>query len=87
MRKNISSSIISTMPNTNSNFTPTGSDWKVITIGANSFNNYLVSDFRFKFKFVNGGGNDLYIYIMFLGHYLSMKLKKYIILVFPQTLL
>jgi len=61
MRKNISSSIISTMPNTNSNFTPTGSDWKVITIGANSFSNYLVSDFRFKFKFVNGGGNDLYI--------------------------
>ena len=61
MRKNISSSIISTMPNTNSNFTPTGSDWKVITIGANSFTNYLVSDFRFKFKFVNGGGNDLYI--------------------------
>ena len=49
------------MPNTNSNFTPTGSDWKVITIGANSFTNYLVSDFRFKFKFVNGGGNDLYI--------------------------
>ena len=61
IRKNISSSIISTMPNTNSNFTPTGSDWKVITIGANSFTNYLVSDFRFKFKFVNGGGNDLYI--------------------------
>ena len=61
IRKNISSSIISTMPNTNSNFTPNGTDWKVITIGANSFTNYLVSDFRFKFKFVNGGGNDLYI--------------------------
>ena len=61
MRKNIASSIISTMPNTNSNFTPTGSDWKVITIGPNSFTNYLVSDFRFKFKFVSGGGNDLYI--------------------------
>ena len=52
MRKNISSSIISTMPNTNSNFTPTGSDFSVITISANSFTNYLVSDFRFKFKFV-----------------------------------
>ena len=22
------------------------------------FTNYLVSNFRFKFKFVNGGGND-----------------------------
>ena len=61
MRKNISSSIISTMANTNSNFTPTGSDWKTIVIGPSSFSNYLVSDFRFKFKFVNGGGNDLYI--------------------------
>ena len=61
MRKNISSSIISTMANTNSNFTPTGSDWKTIVIGPGSFSNYLVSDFRFKFKFVNGGGNDLYI--------------------------
>ena len=59
MRKNISSSIISTMANTNSNFTPTGSDWKTIVIGPGSFSNYLVSDFRFKFKFVNGGGNDL----------------------------
>ena len=58
--KKYSSSIISTMPNTNSNFIPTGSDWKVITIGANSFTNYLVSNFRFKFKFVNGG-NDFYI--------------------------
>ena len=54
MRKNISSSIISTMANTNSNFTPTGSDWKTIVIGPGSFSNYLVSDFRFKFKFVNG---------------------------------
>ena len=61
MRKNISSSIISTMANTNSNFTPTASDWKTIVIGPGSFSNYLVSDFRFKFKFVNGGGNDLYI--------------------------
>ena len=61
MRKNISSSIISTMPNTNSGIIPTGSDWKSITIGPNSFNNYLVSNFRFKFKFVNGGGNDFFI--------------------------
>jgi PKD repeat protein len=61
MRKNISSSIISTMPNTNAGIIPTGSDWKTITIGPNSFTNYLVSNFRFKFKFVNGGGNDFFI--------------------------
>ena len=45
------------MANTNSNFTPTGSDWKTIVIGPGSFSNYLVSDFRFKFKFVNGSGS------------------------------
>jgi hypothetical protein len=61
MRKNISSSLISTMPNTNSIITPTGSDWKTITISPSSFTNYLVSNFRFKFKFVNGGGNDFFI--------------------------
>ena len=61
MRKNISSSIISTMPNSNSSISPTGSDWKTITIGPSSFTNYLVSNFRFKFKFVNGGGNDFFI--------------------------
>ena len=61
MRKNISSSIISTMPNTNAGIIPTGSDWKSITIGPNSFTNFLVSNFRFKFKFVNGGGNDFFI--------------------------
>ena len=61
IRKNITSSIISTMPNTNAGIIPTGSDWKSITIGPNSFTNYLVSNFRFKFKFVNGGGNDFFI--------------------------
>jgi hypothetical protein len=49
------------MPNTNGGITPTGSDWKSITIGPNSFTNYLVSNFRFKFKFTNGGGNDFFI--------------------------
>jgi hypothetical protein len=61
LRKNIYTSTISTMPNTNANFTPSGSDWKTITIGPNYFTNFLVSNFRFKFKFVNGGGNDFFI--------------------------
>jgi PKD repeat protein len=61
LRKNIYTSIISTMPNTNAGIIPTGSDWKNITIGPNSLTNYLVSNFRFKFKFVNGGGNDFFI--------------------------
>lgn len=49
------------MPNTNLSISPTGSDWKTITISPSSFTNYLVSNFRFKFKFVNGGGNDFFI--------------------------
>ena len=49
MRKNISTSILGTMANTNSNFTTSGSDWKTIVISPSSFSNYLVSDFRFKF--------------------------------------
>ena len=61
MRKNISSSVISTMSNTSSSISPTGPDWKTITISPSSFTNYLVSNFRFKFKFVNGGGNDFFI--------------------------
>ena len=52
---------MATRANTNSSFTPTGSDWKVISISPNTLNNFLVSNFRFKFKFVNGGGNDLFI--------------------------
>ena len=61
LRKNIYSSVLATRANTNSSFTPTGSDWKVISISPNTLNNFLVSNFRFKFKFVNGGGNDLFI--------------------------
>ena len=61
IRKNIYSNVISTMPNANSTIAPTGSDWKTITIGPSSFTNYLVNNFRFKFKFVNGGGNDFFI--------------------------
>ena len=89
LRKNISSSIISTMANTNSNFTPTGSDWKVITIGPNSFANYLVSDFRFKFKFVNGGGNDLYIDDINLSGSLSIDEteKIYDFMVYPNPVI
>lgn len=73
MRKNISTSILGTMANTNSNFTPSGSDWKTIVISPSSFSNYLVSDFRFKFKFVNGGGNDLYIDDINLSGSLSIE--------------
>jgi len=60
LRKNISSSQIATVSNTNSTYTPSGSDWKNINVTGIT-NTYLVSDFRFKFKFINGGGNDLYI--------------------------
>ena len=49
-RKTIYSNVISTMPNTNSTIAPSGSDWKTITIGPSLFTNYLVNNFRFKFK-------------------------------------
>jgi len=89
MRKNISTSILGTMANTNSNFTPSGSDWKTIVISPSSFSNYLVSDFRFKFKFVNGGGNDLYIDDINLSGSLSIEEteKVYDFKVYPNPVL
>ncbi|MBM78906.1 MAG: hypothetical protein CL846_10535 [Crocinitomicaceae bacterium] len=60
VRKTLSPATIATMGNTTSNISPTGSDWKSITVPS-LVSIYLVNDFRFKFKFVNGGGNDLFI--------------------------
>lgn len=60
LRKNISSSIIATRPNTGSSFTPTASDWVTINVSGIT-SAYLVDNFRFKFEFNCGGGNDLYI--------------------------
>jgi len=85
VRKIISSSSIATMSNTTSGFTPTGSDWKTINVSSIT-SNYLVSNFRFKFKFINGGGNDLFIDDINLSGPLSLKENELIrnLEVFPN---
>jgi PKD repeat protein len=60
LRKNISSSIIATRSNTGSSYTPTAADWVTINVSGIT-SAYLVDDFRFKFEFNCGGGNDLFI--------------------------
>ena len=60
LRKNIPTSTIATYPNTNSSYTPSANDWNTVNVNGIT-NTYLVSDFRFKFKFISGGGNDLFI--------------------------
>ncbi|MDG2343339.1 MAG: M43 family zinc metalloprotease [Flavobacteriales bacterium] len=72
VRKTLSPATIATMGNTTSNISPTGSDWKSISVPS-LVSIYLVNDFRFKFKFVNGGGNDLYIDDINLSGPLSLR--------------
>ncbi len=60
VRKNISATQIATASTTNGNFTPSASDWETVTI-TNITSSYLVENFRFKFEFTAGGGNNLYI--------------------------
>jgi PKD repeat protein len=49
-----------TAPNTNSTFIPLESDWKEVLID-NMVSGWNVSNFRVKFVFTSGGGNNLYI--------------------------
>ena len=72
VRKTLSPATIATMGNTTSNISPTGSDWKTINVPS-LVSIYLVNDFRFKFKFVNGGGNDLFIDDINLSGPLSLR--------------
>ena len=60
LRKYIPSSVIGTRANTYAPYTPSGSDWVTINVPGIS-NAYLVDNFRFKFEFNSGGGNDLFI--------------------------
>jgi PKD repeat protein len=48
-----------TAPNQTSNFIPDSDEWgeKSINIGST----YLIDNFRYKFEFTNGGGNNIYI--------------------------
>ena len=60
VRKNISANNIATANNTTSAFTPSSSEWETVTI-TNITNSFFTSNFRFKFEFVSGGGNNIYI--------------------------
>lgn len=60
-KKSISGSSLVTAPNTTGNFIPDETQWKTATISSNSLSNFLVSDFRMKFIFTSGGGNNIYI--------------------------
>ena len=60
VRKNISSSQIATAPNHGGSFIPEDSEWETVTI-TNISSSFWVNDFRFKFKFTSGGGNNIYI--------------------------
>lgn len=88
VRKTLSPATIATMGNTTSNISPSGSDWKSITV-ASLVSIYLVNDFRFKFKLVNGGGNDLFIDDINLSGPLALKENEKIndFHVFPNPVL
>ena len=60
LRKNISSNSLPTHPNTSSSFIPSDESWANVNVPGIS-NAYLVDNFRLKFEFNNGGGNDLFI--------------------------
>jgi PKD repeat protein len=60
-KKSLSSTSLATGPISTGNFIPDASQWKSTTISSNSLANFLVSDFRMKFIFESGGGNNLYI--------------------------
>ncbi len=60
-KKSLSGSSLVTGPLSSGYFTPDGTQWKSTTISASSLSNFLVSDFRVKFIFESGGGNNLYI--------------------------
>ena len=60
-KKSLSGSVLETAPNTSGNFIPTETQWETATINSTSLVNYLDSDFRMKFIFESGGGNNLYL--------------------------
>lgn len=60
VRKNISANNIATAPNTSSSFTPSASQWETVSI-TNIVSSFWTPNFRFKFEFVSGGGNNVYI--------------------------
>lgn len=60
VRRNITTSQLSTAPVNTGTFIPTADQWTTVTI-TNITSTFWVNDFRFKFQFTGGGGNTLYI--------------------------
>lgn len=62
LRKPLSSTTMSNVI-VSSSWTPTANDWNTIHIPFNSgvYNQFLVSNFRYKFAFEGNGGNNIYI--------------------------
>ena len=60
VRKSISNNQLVTAFNTSSPFLPQSSDWEQVYV-SNITNSYCVENFRFKFSFSSGGGNNLFI--------------------------
>ena len=61
LKKSLSGSALRTATNTSSNFIPNDSEWKTAVVNSSSLTNFLESDFRMKFVFESGGGNNVYL--------------------------
>ena len=59
LKKFIPPPVIGTRTNTYNPYSPSGSDW--VTVDFNISPSFLSDNFRLKFKFTSGGGNDLFI--------------------------
>jgi hypothetical protein len=60
LRWSQSGSTLATAPITSSNFVPTATQWKEVTVSNIPVSNFT-SNFRFKFTFESAGGNNVYI--------------------------
>ena len=60
VRKSISNNQLKTAFNTSSPFLPQPSEWEQVYI-SNITNSYCIENFRFKFSFTSGGGNNFFI--------------------------
>tara|TARA_B100001287_G_scaffold276658_1_gene288500 strand:- start:6078 stop:8123 length:2046 start_codon:yes stop_codon:yes gene_type:complete len=85
VRKVIQYSQLTTAPN-QTNFVPSNGEWKEAIVSS-IIGPYCVSNFRFKFEFTSGGGNDLFIddiNISLEDNTNVLKVEKNEILIFPN---
>jgi len=85
VRKIISNQFLPTAPDQNGSFTPTTNQWQEVYVNS-IVSSYCVPDFRFKFAFYSGGGNNLYIddINIYPASMLSYREIDYNIKVFPN---